>query len=244
MDNDMPGGPNDEAIYISDHEVIYISSDEEPPLPGLSARTEADCDPTVPRNGEHPRVLVGRCTFVNEWECVDETALVYLWHTPACGVGVFAGEDIPEGAPVFIYGGKMVHLGRCSRAGLSADQGTHILSLAGTCGIDSRISPEEGLTWKYYVEEARNVAGFSNASRDANCFLTIHPKPDDVANYVLQRRGVDPDPGETQVIAYFRASQDIPKGTQLLWNYRCDPHPGAEGAEMVLVDPSPPMGGW
>jgi len=207
----------------------------------LAARTEEECDPTVKRDGEYQRVLVGRCPFINERGEREETALVYLFYTALCGVGVFTGEDVPKGTVVFVYGGKLEYLEPCSRGRLPADYGTHILTLPGRLGINSKVTQE--LTWKYYVEYTRNVAGFSNASRNPNCALFIHPKPDGVANYVLQQRGVKPGPGETQVVAFFRATEAIPKGTQLFWDYRCDPHPG-QGGEMVLVDPSPPRGRW
>jgi len=223
-------------------EVIYISDDEQDPQDPLSARTNEDCDPTIKRNGEDPAILVGACTFRNENGELEDTALAYLKNTQHSGVSAFTGEDIVKGDAVLIYGGSLQYIAPCSRANLPPDHCTHVLSLPGRFGIDSKVTEDRG--WRYYVEETRNVAGFANASTEPNCHLIIAPRCDKVAKYVLQRRGVEPNQGEIQVIAFFRALMDLPKGTQLLWNYRCDPHRAPEGAEMVLVDPNPPRGRW
>ncbi len=107
-------------------EIIYIS-DDEPRLDGpegdpLAARTDAECDPTIKRDGEYPAILVGPCEFINKEGWRERTAPAYLKFTEHSGTAVFAGCHIRKGEPVFIYGGSLVDLEPCSRNNLPSDR--------------------------------------------------------------------------------------------------------------------------
>lgn len=220
-------------------EVIVIPDDPEP-------RTEEQCDPKRRVNGEYPRILVEPCEFVNEKGERERTAPVYLLNTEFHGVGAFVRDRTPKGAALTFYGGAMEYYEHGARSRMPADQGAHLLAFTGHSALrnelngshlNSAITRERG--WRYYVENSA-VGGFINASMEPNCRMVVHPKRcDKVAIYVLQRKGLELKPGEIPFFVVFRALEDLPPGTQLFWDYHCDPHQAPEGAEPIFVDPSP-----
>lgn len=229
---DLTGGPDEERAGGG------AGAQGGPRDGGVGAQAGDRYDPTIMRGGSYPRILVQPCEFTNKKGWREMTAATYLWFMKGFGVGVFARKKVKKGQAVCIYGGILILVARCSRTKLPADQTAHMLSLQGLWVIDSRVTEE--FPWEYYAHRTRCVGGFTNASMQPNCELEFIPPTDGVKQYVLEHGPRAPLPGETPVVALFRAKRDIERGEQLLWNYRCDSHPGSEGAEMVLKDPEPP----